>query len=70
MVRKEKLKGLDLYIVDLVDKDKTTTRFYISAKTLYVRWLEYEEPGGSAGPIKYVPQLLRLPRRTGHAGSL
>lgn len=54
MVRREKLKGLDLYIVDLVDKDKTTTRFYISAKTLYVRWLEYEEPGGSAGPIKYV----------------
>lgn len=54
MVGREKHKGLDLYVLNLVDKDKTTTRYYISSKTLYVRWLEYEEPGGSAGPIKYV----------------
>jgi hypothetical protein len=54
LVGREKLKGLDLYVIDLVGKDKTSTRYYISAKTLYVRWLEYDEPGGSAGPIKYV----------------
>jgi hypothetical protein len=54
LIGKEKHKGLELYVLNLVDKDKTTTRYYISAKTLYIRWLEYEEPGGSAGPIKYV----------------
>jgi outer membrane lipoprotein-sorting protein len=54
MLGREKHKGLDLYVLNLVDKDKTTTRYYISSKTLYVRWLEYEEPGGTAGPIKYV----------------
>jgi hypothetical protein len=54
LVGREKLKGLDLYVIDLVGKDKSSTRYYISAKTLYIRWLEYEEPGGIAGPIKYV----------------
>lgn len=58
LVGREKKKGLDLYVLNLVDKDKTTTRYYISAKTLYVLWLEYEEPGGSAGPLKYVRRFL------------
>jgi hypothetical protein len=50
-VGREKQKGLDLYVIDLTDKEKRRTRFYISAKTLHVLWLEYEEPaegGGSA----------------------
>lgn len=54
LVGREKQKGLDLYVLNLVDKDQTATRYYVSVKTLYVRWLEYEETGGSAGPIKYV----------------
>jgi hypothetical protein len=54
LVGKEKQKGLDLYVLNLLDKDKIATRYYLSAKTLHVLWLEYEEPGGSAGPIKYV----------------
>lgn len=54
LVGREKLKGLDLYVLNLVDKDKKTTRYYISAKSLHILWLEYEEPGGTAGPIKYV----------------
>ncbi len=54
LVGREKQKGLDLYVLNLVGKDKTATRYYVSAKTLHVLWLEYEEPGGSAGPIKYV----------------
>jgi hypothetical protein len=54
LVGKEKLKGLDLYVVNLVDKDNNSTRFFISANRFYVRWLEYQEPGGSAGPIKFV----------------
>src|SRR5829696_5162569 len=42
---KETLKGLDLWLLDLTDKEKRTTRYYISAKTARVLWLEYEEEG-------------------------
>ena len=54
LIGKQKQKGIDLYVLDVVDKDKQSTRYYISAKTLHVLWLEYEEPapGGSA-PMKY-----------------
>lgn len=54
LIGKDKQKGLDLFVVDVIDKDKQSTRYYISAKTLHVLWLEYEEPasGGSA-PLKY-----------------
>jgi hypothetical protein len=48
LVGKDKQKGLDLYILDLTDKDKQTTRYYISQKTLHVLWLEYDE-----GSIKF-----------------
>jgi outer membrane lipoprotein-sorting protein len=54
LVGKDKQKGLDLFIVDLLDKENHKTRYYISAKTLYVRWLEYEEaPAPGAQPVKY-----------------
>jgi hypothetical protein len=54
LIGKDKQKGLDLYVVDVVDKEKQSTRYYISVRTLHVLWLEYEEraPGGSA-PSKY-----------------
>jgi hypothetical protein len=54
LVGRDKQKGLDLYVVDVVDKEKQATRYYISAKSLHVLWLEYEEPapGGSA-PLKF-----------------
>jgi hypothetical protein len=47
-VGKEKMKGLDLWVLDLTDKEKNSTRYYISAnpdirKTARVLWLEYEE---------------------------
>lgn len=51
---REKQKGLDLYVLNLAAKDKSTTRYYLSARTLHVLWLEYEEPGGSAGAVKFV----------------
>ena len=55
MVNREKQKGLDLYVVDLTDKDKRRTRYFISAKSLRVLWLEYEETGADATtPIKVV----------------
>ena len=54
LVGKDKQKGLDLYVLDVIDKDKHSTRYYLSAKTLRVLWLEYEEPGpGGSTPLKY-----------------
>jgi len=52
LVGKDKQKGLDLYVVDLFDKEKRKTRYYISAKTLRVLWLEYEE-GLEGATVKY-----------------
>ena len=54
LVGKDKQKGLDLYVIDVVDKEKNSTRYYISAKSLHVLWLEYEEPApGGSVPLKY-----------------
>jgi len=53
-INKDKQKNIDLYIIDLTDKDKNTTRYYISAKTWHVLALEYEEtPPGADKPVKY-----------------
>jgi hypothetical protein len=58
-VGKEKMKGLDLWVIDLTDKEKNRTRYYISAnpdirKTARVLWLEYEEtPPDATVPSKY-----------------
>ena len=65
LVGREKQKGLDLFVLNLVDKDKATTRYYISARTLFVLWLEYEEPGGVGGPVKYVRRFLDHRRAQG-----
>ena len=58
LVGKDQQKGLELYVVDLTDKEKRKTRFYISARSLRVLWLEYEEgpPGGV--PVKYTRKFL------------
>ena len=58
LVGKEQQKGLDLFVVDLFDKEKRKTRYYISARSLRVLWLEYEEgnPGGVA--VKYTRKFL------------
>ena len=54
LVGKEKQKGLELYVLDLTDKDQQKTRYYISTRTLHVRWLEYEEaPSPGLAPVKY-----------------
>lgn len=53
LVGKDQQKGLDLYVVDLTDKEKRQTRYYISAKSLRILWLEYEE-----GSVKYVKKFL------------
>jgi hypothetical protein len=58
LVGKDAQKGLDLFVVDLTDKQKRKTRYYISARSLRVLWLEYEEgpPGGV--PVKFMRKFL------------
>lgn len=53
-VNKDKQKNVDLWVLDLVDKEKRRTRYYISALRWRVLWLEYEEPSANGGtPVKY-----------------
>ena len=59
LVGRDKQKGLDLYVLDVIDKDKQSTRYYLSTKTLRVLWLEYEEPApGGSTPLKYSRKFL------------
>jgi hypothetical protein len=51
---KDKHSGVDVYAIDLVDKANRKTRYFISAKSFRVLWLEYEEtPPGGVAAIKY-----------------
>ena len=58
LVGRDQQKGLDLYVIDLSDKEQRKTRYYISARSLRVLWLDYEEgiPGGI--PVKYTRKFL------------
>lgn len=58
LVGKEQQKGLDLFLIDLTDKEKRKTRFYISARSLRVLWLEYEEGNPGGAPVKYTRKFL------------
>ncbi len=42
---KENQKGLELWVLELTDKEKRATRYYISMRTGRILWLEYEESG-------------------------
>jgi hypothetical protein len=48
MQPKEKILGVDYYVLDVTDKDGRQTRFYVSAKTFRVMMLTYTDNG-----IKY-----------------
>ena len=51
---KEKQQGIDVYVIDLTDKANRKTRYFISARTFRVLWLDYEEtPPGASAPVKY-----------------
>ena len=51
---KDKQQGVDVYVIDLVDKANRKTRYFISAKSFRVLWLEYEEtPPGGVAAVKY-----------------
>jgi hypothetical protein len=52
---KDKQRGIDVFVIDLTDKANVRTRYFISAKTFRVLWLEYEEtPPGAAAAVKYI----------------
>lgn len=54
MIGKEKQKGIEMYVIDLTDKEQRRTRYYVSVKSGRVLWLEYEEtPAGGGKPVKY-----------------
>jgi hypothetical protein len=51
---KDKQQGIGLYVIDLTDKANRKTRYFISAKSFRVLWLEYEEtPPDGTTPVKY-----------------
>jgi hypothetical protein len=55
LVGKDKQQNIDLYVVELTDKEKRRTRYYISQKFFRVLRLEYEEPATEGGkPVKYM----------------
>ena len=45
LVGTEKIMGVDLHILNVMDKEGRETKFYISKKTLRVMMLEYEKNG-------------------------
>jgi hypothetical protein len=51
---KDKQQGIDIYVIDLTDKANRKTRYFVSARTFRVLWLDYEEiPPGSTTAVKY-----------------
>lgn len=55
LLAKETHRGVDVYPLEVLDKQNRKIRFYISAKLLRVLWLEYEEPLTENGtPVKYM----------------
>lgn len=51
---RDRQQGIDLWLLDLTDKEGQRTRYFISARTGRVLSLEYEAtPSGSAAPIRY-----------------
>jgi hypothetical protein len=54
LVGKDKQMGLDLFVIDMTDKEQRRTRYYISSRSGRILWLEYElTPSGSSKPVKY-----------------
>jgi hypothetical protein len=45
LVKRDKISNVDYVVVDVTDKEARKTRFYVSAKTARVMWLEYTEDG-------------------------
>ena len=53
LLGREKQKGLDLYVLELTDKENRKTKYFISTRTLHVLWLEYEDTGSAGTQVKF-----------------
>ncbi len=71
-VGKDRQKNIDLWMLDLTDRENRRTRYFISSQTGRILWLEYEEtPQGANAPVKFkktfhdyrIVQSTRLPYR-------
>src|SRR5260370_21569584 len=52
---RDKHQGIDVHVLDLTDKANRRTRYFVSAKTYRVLWLEDEDtPPGASTPVKYM----------------
>jgi hypothetical protein len=52
---KDRHQGIDVYVLDMTDKANRKTRYFVSAKSFRVLWLEYEAtPPGASAPVKYM----------------
>jgi hypothetical protein len=49
MAKRDKIMGVEFYVIDVTDKLNRKTRFFISAKSFRIMMLEYEEGG-----VKYM----------------
>ena len=58
LVGKDKQKGLDLYVLDVIDKEKQNTRYYISWKTLHVCGSSMRSLLPETTPLKYSRKFL------------
>jgi hypothetical protein len=55
LVGKDKQQNIDLYVIEMTDKEKRRTRYYISQKYFRVLWLEYDESATAGStPVKYI----------------
>ena len=52
-VTKEKQKNIDMWVLDLTDKESRRIRYYISAKTGRVLWLEYDQTPAGDQPVRF-----------------
>ena len=53
LVGKEKQQNIDLYVLDLTDKEDRRTRYYISSKFFRVLWVEYEGRDTNGAKVAY-----------------
>jgi len=45
LIKRDKIMGVEYFVLDVTDKQNRKTRFYVSAKTFRVMMLEYEQEG-------------------------
>jgi hypothetical protein len=51
---RDRQRNIEMYLLDLTDRENRRTRYYISARTFRVLWLEYEAAPQTGGtPVRY-----------------